>query len=192
MPEDLQNIFIEGLKKGDRKIFDRIFRMYYSPLCNYSLRYVPDRDTAEEIVQDMFFKLWMKRDEVLIHTSFHSYLYQSVRNYSLNYISQEKSQEKHRQYIGFQLKDHLEHFDDLEQTDLDLLIKEAILRLPDKRREVFELSRYEGLKNAQIAEKLNISVKTVEAQMTKAFEQMRKVLKDYLPFWLFLWFMNLH
>jgi RNA polymerase sigma-70 factor (ECF subfamily) len=192
MPDDLQNIFIEGLKNGDRKIFDRIFRMYYSLLCNYSLRYVPDRETAEEIVQDMFFKLWMKRDELVIHTSFQSYLYQAVRNYSLNFISQEKLQEKHRQYIGFQVKDNHDHFDQLEQTDLDLLIKEAVLRLPDKRREVFELSRHEGLKNAEIAEKLNISVKTVEAQMTKALEQLRKVLKDYLPFWLFLWFMNMH
>lgn len=192
MPDDLQNIFIEGLKNGDRKIFDRIFRMYYSPLCTYSLRYVPDSDTAEEIVQDMFFKLWMKRDELLIHTSFQSYLYQAVRNYSLNYISQQKLQEKHRQYIGFQVKDHHDHFDDLEQTDLDLMIKEAVLKLPDKRREVFELSRYEGLKNAQIAEKLNISVKTVEAQMTKAFEHLRKLLKDYLPVWIIYWLMNMN
>ncbi len=181
MPDLSQNILIDGLKNGDQKVFDRIFRLYYSPLCKYCMRYVADAESAEEIVQELFCKLWMKREDLVIHTSMQSYLYQAVRNYALNEISQKKLQEKHRQFIGFAVKNQEDHSDLLEEADLDQLIRTALLRLPDKRREVFELSRHEGLKYQQIADKLNISVKTVEAQMTKALGQLRSMLKDYLP-----------
>ncbi|NOU48040.1 MAG: RNA polymerase sigma-70 factor [Bacteroidales bacterium] len=181
MPNDLQHRLIEGLRSGDRKIFEEIFRMYYSPLCRYCLRYVSDTQIAEEIVQDLFFRLWEKREKLILHLSLQSYLYKSVKNYSINYINQLKIQEKHRQYVGFNAKESQEPIDQLEEIDLELLINNTILKLPEKRREVFELSRHEGLKYSEIAEKLNISIKTVEAQMSKSLEQLRLVLKEYLP-----------
>lgn len=181
MSNDLQSRLIDGLKAGDKSIFDEIFKMYYTPLCHYCMRYVSDLEVAEEIVQDLFFKLWLKRDDLLIHSSLQSYLYQAVKNHSLNYIYQLKIQEKHRKYVGFNVKDSHDPVDNLEEIDLEILIREAVLKLPAKRREVFELSRHEGLKYAQIAEKLDISVKTVEAQMSKALEHLRIVLKEYLP-----------
>jgi RNA polymerase sigma-70 factor (ECF subfamily) len=186
MPNDLQNRLIEGLTAGDKSVFDEIFRMYYAPLCQYCMRYVSDMQVTEEIVQDLFFKLWLKRDNLIIHSSLQSYLYQAVKNHSLNYIYQLKIQEKHRKYVGFNVKDSHDPFDKLEEVDLEILIREAILKLPEKRRVVFELSRHEGLKYAQIAEKLDISVKTVEAQMSKALEHLRIVLKEYLPIYMIL------
>ncbi len=188
MAEDLQIRLIEGLKTGDKRIFDEIFRLYYAPLCHYCKRFVSDAEIAEEIVQDLFFKLWIKRDSLILRTSLQSYLFKAVKNHSLNYLNQLKIQEKHRQYVGFQVNDPFVASDQLEESDLTILIQGAILKLPDKRREVFELSRHEGLKYSQIAEKLNISVKTVEAQMSKALEQLRNVLKEYLLIALFfLW-----
>jgi RNA polymerase sigma-70 factor (ECF subfamily) len=180
MSNDLQIRLIEGLKSGDKKIFDEIFKMYYTPLCHYCIRYVSDPEITEEIVQDLFFKLWIKRESLILHSSLQSYLYKAVKNHSLNYINQLKIQERHRQYVGFTAKETHDSFDQLEETDLELLIKGAILKLPEKRRAVFELSRNDGLKYAQIAEKLNISIKTVEAQMSKALEQLRTVLKEYV------------
>lgn len=188
MTNDLQNRLIEGLQGGDKKVFDEIFKLYYTPLCHYCMRYVSDNQVSEEIVQDLFFKLWIKREHLILHASLQSYLYKAVKNHALNYINQKKIQEKHRQYVGFNVKDSHNPFDQLEENDLELLIKGAILKLPDKRREVFELSRHEGLKYNQIALKLNISVKTVEAQMSKALEQLRNVLKEYvLILLIFFW-----
>ncbi len=188
MSNEIESRLIEGLKSGDKKIFDEIFKMHYTPLCHYCMRYVSDMEVTEEIVQDLFFKLWLKREKLVIHSSLESYLFQAVKNHSLNYLNQLRIQDRHRQYVGFNVKDSQDPFNDLEETDLETLIKEAVLKLPDKRRQVFELSRHDGLKYAQIAEKMSISVKTVEAQMSKALEQLRIVLKDYIPTILMLLF----
>ncbi|MDA3944278.1 MAG: RNA polymerase sigma-70 factor [Bacteroidetes bacterium] len=179
---DNQLKWIEGLKAGSRKDFDEIFRRYYAELVNFCMRYVVDQDMASEIVQDMFVKLWIRRDDLLVNSSLKSYLYRATQNHALNYLNQQKIQDKYKSYIGFQTLNGVESpLDKLQESDLEKEIKRAVLDLPEKRRMVFEMSRHDGLKNKQIAEKLNISVKTVENQMTKALEQLRKSLKQFLP-----------
>ncbi len=173
--------FIQGLKNGDEKVFEELFKAYYAPLCEYCLRYVSDADMAEEIVQDLFFKMWVKRDELNINVSIKSYFYISLRNHALNYINRLKIQDRYNQFVEIRTKNEVDYpIDVLEEKDMERIMKQAIAMLPEKRREIFEMSRFEELKYSEIAEKLNVSVKTVESQMSKALEHMRKVLAKYL------------
>lgn len=179
---DDQQRLIYGLRKGDKKIFEEIYRLYYTPLCFYCLRYVGEMEEAKEAVQTIFLTLWLKRREIEITTSVKSYLYKAVQNYALNQLQQEKTRQKYivrKAHFAALNSENGEHR--MEEEELKKVIKLAILNLPEKRREIFELSRFEDMKYAQIAKRLAISVKTVEAQMSKSLEYLRKVLKEYLP-----------
>ncbi len=176
-----QDRFAEGLKKGDRQIFEELFHRYYAELCHYALRFVPDEDTAEEIVQELFFRMWEKREQVKINTSIESYLFIALRNLAMNYISSRKIHDRYRQFEAQQSKTGLEFpTDALEEEDMQRIMKQAVAMLPEKRRQIFELSRFEHLKYEEIAKKLNVSVKTVETHMSKSLSQLRKVLARFL------------
>ncbi|NTW23311.1 MAG: RNA polymerase sigma-70 factor [Lentimicrobium sp.] len=173
--------FTQGLKNGDEKVFEELFKAYYTPLCDYCLRYVSDADMAEEIVQDLFFKMWVKREELNINVSIKSYFYISLRNHALNYINRLKIQDRYNQFVEIRTRNDVDYpIDVLEEKDMERIMKQAIAMLPEKRREIFEMSRFEDMKYSEIAEKLNVSVKTVESQMSKALEHMRKVLSKFL------------
>jgi len=184
---DDQQKLRKGLKEGNKEIFEEIYRQYYSPLCFYCMRYVGDIEEAKEIVQGLFLKIWIKRNELDINTSVTSYLYRAVQNYALNHLHQQKVKQK---YIinkaHFPNQPSENGHQKMEEEELKKLIKSAVLKLPDKRRKIFELSRYENMKYTQIAEHLTISVKTVEAQMSKSLKYLRQVLKEYLPVLLLL------
>lgn len=176
---DNDALYLKGLKEGDRFVFEQIFREHYPLLCSYARRYVPDKSTAEEIVQDFFCKLWDKHDDIQINTGFSSYLRKAVINHSLNYTRRVETERKFVDY-GDNLEEIHGTNDHDSNNELSEYITRALLELPEKRREIFELSRFEGLKYHEIAEKLNLSVKTVETQMTRSLEFMRKYLKDFI------------
>ncbi len=189
--EDAQLRYLAGLKAGDKKIFEEIYREYYSPLCYYCLRFVGSSEESEEIVQGLFLKLWVKRQELKINTSLKSYLYRSVQNYALNYLQQQKNHSVHRLNDFSETEEPNAGAHELmEETELDDRIKNAIAEMPERRRIIFELSRFSELKYQQIAEHLEISVKTVESQMAKALQSLRESLKDYLPMIVLLFFIN--
>lgn len=158
------------------------FRAYYQPLCNYAYTFVQDRDEAEEIVQSAFLSVWEKRESIEIRTSLKSYLYTMVRNACLNVIKHEKIKQKH---IGEELATAERSYDSVSQrvnsSELETRIQVSMEKLPEQCRLIFKLSRFEELKYAEIADQLNISVKTVENQIGKALKIMREELKDYLP-----------
>lgn len=182
---DDQQRLRNGLKSGDKKIFEEVYRLYFSPLCFYCVRYVGDMEEAKEIVQSIFLNLWLKRNEININTSIKSYLYKAVQNLSLNQLQQQKTKQKYMIRKAHFPKQNSENGElKMEEEELRNEIRKAILGMPDKRREIFELSRFENLKYAQIAERLTISVKTVEAQMSKSLKYLRKVLKEYNPVFL--------
>jgi len=179
---DKRDKLIEGLKRGDKAVFETVYREYYMPLCYYCLRYTERIEDAEEIVQDLFLKLWIKHKELEINSSLKAYLYRAVQNYALNYLSKKKTKNKYLMIQGGHVFDNFEKGNSkLEEEELRIILKEAILKMPEKRRHIFELSRFDGLKYGKIADKLSISVKTVETQMTKSLKYLRVVLKDYLP-----------
>lgn len=179
LPEQLH---IKALSEGDITVFEMIFRNYYQPLCNYAYTFLQDKEDAEEIVQSTFLLVWEKRDALAIRTSVKPYLYAMVRNACLNVLKHQKVKQK---FAGEEIALADRSHDDVSQhvasNELELRIKVAMNELPEQCRMVFKLSRFEELKYAEIAEQLNISVKTVENHMGKALKIMREQLKDYLP-----------
>jgi RNA polymerase sigma-70 factor (ECF subfamily) len=172
----------EALAAGDITAFEMYFRTYYQPLCNYAYTFLQDKAESEEIVQATFLSVWEKKSSLKITTSAKSYLYAMVRNACLNVIKHEKIKQK---YAGEELALADAGYESVAHTvtknELELRIQSAIQTLPEQCRLVFKLSRLEELKYNEIAEQLNISVKTVENHMGKALKIMREQLKDYLP-----------
>ncbi len=171
-------------------VFDNIFRDYYKSLRAYAFRYVGDLFAAEDIVQDVFFQLWEKRNELQKINSIRSYLFTSVFNKASNYSKHRKIVEKYKSgsksafseledYYHQQINDVTESILALE---LEHRIAEIINDFPEQCKNVFLLSREKGLKNQEIADKLGVSIKAVEKQITKALMIMRENLKDYLLF----------
>jgi RNA polymerase sigma-70 factor (family 1) len=182
-----QSQFVSALRDGDEVVYELVFKDYYNSLCNYAHSIVEDLDEAEEMVQNTFLTLWENRLEINIHTSVKSYLYQAVHNNCLNRLKHEKVRQaygKYKQQTADDLYDSVSQ--QLISKELQLQIKDAIEALPDQCRRVFELSRFEYLTYAEIAEQLGISIKTVEKHMIKALKHMREHLKDYLPILLLL------
>lgn len=180
---------LETLRQGNESAFEMIFRTYYQPLCRYAYSFLQDKEEAEEVVQSAFITIWEKRNNLSIETSFKSYLYRMVRNTCLNVIKHEKVKQQHVAHelavteVAYEAVDHK-----VQAAELEIKITEAMKTLPEQCRLVFQLSRFEELKYQEIADQLDISVKTVENHMGKALRLMREQLKDYLP--LFLIFMK--
>jgi len=149
------------------------------------MKYVRDLDEAKTIVHEVFITVWEKFGTLPADTNFRSYFYTSVRNRSLNYIRDRK---KHVTIDSVPEPPAADNNTALEADELEKEIEVGIAMLPDKCRMVFELNRMEGLKYAQIADKMGISVKTVEAQMSKALSHLREHLKEFLTLiFLMLW-----
>lgn len=160
------------------KEFDSYFRKLYLPLGMYALRIVGDADTAEDLVADSFSKVWQKIREGLEIDNFKSYIYQSVRNECLSYLRNKK------ETVG--LENIMEiNYETIDISERDAKIWKAIDGLPEKCRQVFLLSKRDGLSNEEIAEEMGISIKTVKNQMTKAFSRLREALSSgHKPFFL--------
>jgi RNA polymerase sigma-70 factor (ECF subfamily) len=164
--------------------FEKLFRELFKPLCGFALRYVPDADEAKGIVHDVFVHLWERFETLPADTNHRSYLYTAVRNRCLNYLRDRKKTVALDTIANQQTAPEESA---LETEQLSQEIDWAIQQLPERCREVFELNRFGGLKYIQIAEKLGISVKTVETQMTKALSHLRTHLAKYLSLLIFLW-----
>lgn len=182
MLQEKENILFDEIKNGNEKVFNQAFDRYYSCLCFYSDKILHDFDLSRSIVQQVFVDLWVKRENLHIN-SLKSYLYQSVHNGSLDVLKHKKAELK---YLSTLQKTESCTFSDLlEEAELADKINRAIQKLPEKCREIFVLCRFEELKYSEIADRLNISVKTVEMQIGIALRKMRKELSDYQMIQLF-------
>ena len=176
-----------GLRRGKEEAFAYVFRMYYSPLLNYAGRILKYVEAANDVVQECFCRLYERRRELRKELQVRPYLYKSVYNACMDAIKHQKVESN---YINQELLDF--YFSKVVETpeaeqalldeDLKGAIQDAINKLPERCREIFVLSKVDGLSNKQIAEQLNISMKTVEAQMTTAFVRLRKELGWLLCF----------
>jgi len=172
---------LHSIRTGDEQVFEKLFKDQYPVLCGYARKYLDDVDQAEEIVQEMFFNFWQKKEKMEINTSIEAYLFRSVRNSCLNYLKHLKIREEHRLATNHEIrKKEQEIHDSVVALELQERIVNVIEQLPPERKKIFKMSRYEELKYREIAEKLNLSVKTVEAQMGKALKYLRLHLAEYL------------
>ena len=190
MNQPEEKVLFDRIKKGDVKAFEMVFNKYYGHLCSFAAKFITDNVAAEEIVQDLFVKLWEKREQLSIETSLKNYLFRSVKNLCMNYIQHNKTKIRHAEIVLSEVENNFTDDDSYPEIDLAFKIEESINSLPEKRREIFSLSRQEGLKYHEIAQKLNISVKTVETQMSLAIKTLRDKLKKYNTFFytfLLLW-----
>lgn len=178
-----EKALFEAIKLNDEKAFEKLFHFYYSHLCLFATKILRDDISAEEIVQDFFVKLWEKRTHLTIETSVKNYLFRSVKNLCLNYVQHNKIKLRHAQTIISDAQNNTLK-DEYYEIDLAEKIEESILALPEKRQIIFRLSREDGLKYREIAEKLNVSIKTVETQMSLAIKTLRDKLKNYKTFFL--------
>lgn len=170
------------LKEGDETAFEMTFKTHYQALCNYAYTFLQDRDEAEEIVQATFLNFWEKRQGIDIQSSMKSYLYRAVRNTCLNAIKHSKIRQIHAsETIATTNPGYESVAQAVDASELDGRIASAMEKLPEQCRLIFKMSRFEELKYAEIADHLNLSVKTVENQMGKALKIMREQLKEYLP-----------
>jgi RNA polymerase sigma-70 factor (ECF subfamily) len=171
----------------DEQTLKSLFRDHFNGLCRFAAGYVKDDEAAREIVQDSFVSLWEKRDVIDLSKPVKTYLSTTVRNKCLNYLRDHKKFSN--DLLALENLSHetvYDQSDRLVESDIRIQIATAIEELPEKRREIFKLSRYQNLKYQQIADHLQISVKTVETQMSKALEHMRIRLAEYLPIVIFL------
>ncbi len=171
---------IRRIKEGDIKVFESVFRLYYAPLCLYAGGITGSKDVAEEIVQDVFYAIWKNRDALHIFHSLKSYLYGSVRNRSLQFCESREIRERYKEAVLSGKKVHTpDPQDNMEYEELATLINRTLSRLPQRRVEIFRMHRFKGMKYHEIATVLSISVKTVEAEMTKTLKALRKEVEHY-------------
>ena len=166
------------IRKGDIKAFEALFREYYVPLCQFAIKYVNDKDNAEEIVQDFFYQYWKNKETMAVPQSLKAYMYVSVRNNCLNHLRNQNVRQKYAMQIAENLSENSEYSlqPTLEIKELQYRIDEILNDLPERCSLIFRMSRYEGLKYREIAEALSVSVKTVEANMGKALQSLREKL----------------
>jgi len=187
----LEKDLIFQLRNGDRASFEILFHFYYPGLVVYSSQFTTDRMDSEEIVQDFFVKLWQIHRDIQLTDSLKGYFFSSVKNRCFNYLKHKKIKQKYILAIGKLSENHLVYDPDLYVvSELQSKIKCAIDHLPNKCREVFDMSRIRGMKNEEIASELNISKRTVETHISNALKQLKSELKDYLSFLILLGFFS--
>ena len=182
MDRQEEAVLFNKIKKGDEKAFEKLFHCYYSHLCHFAEQFIQNKAEAEEIVQDTFVGVWEKKKNISITTSVKNYLFRSVKNSCLNFLKHNQIKNQYAEKFLSEASQAEPDDEGFIETGLFQKIEECINSLPEKRREVFRMSREEGLKYREIAEKLNISVKTVETHMGLAIKTLRDKLSQFTTF----------
>jgi len=170
------------IKLGDELAFELLFKKYYTILCSFSNKYLFNYEEAQDVVQDVFLKLWENRDEIDPDESLKAYLFRSTANSSISKLRRRTVKTKYDEILKLVYIENSElspHDSFLEQ-ELSEYLGLALNKIPPQCRKVFDLSRIEGLKYSEIAEYLKISVKTVESHISKALSILRTELREYL------------
>jgi len=195
--QHLNNELIRSLRQGKEQAFRAVFMTWFESLEVFAKAYVEDREVARDMVQEVFANLWSKRSSLPEKASLKAWLYQATRNNCLNYLKRLKVQAKyekraldnyHDLRLNYEALLRL-NFDTISYHELLETVNNAISSLPERCREVFELSRYDEMKNREIAEKLGISVKAVEGHISKALKQLKDQLNTHYSSDLILFFL---
>lgn len=178
------------LLSGDVATFKDVYQHFLRPLHVYAITMLKDEDVAKGMVQNIFLKLWERKSTLSFSGSIQAYLYGAVYHECLNYLRHEKVKVNHQDHILYTMNNKNEAGSGMELLDLGEKLQQALNELPERCRTIFQLSRFEELKYQEIANELDISIKTVEAQMGKALRILRVKLVDFLP--IIIWLTSYH
>jgi len=171
----------ERIRAGDESAFDTVFRSHYPHLVRMAESVVRERALAEEVAQEVMLELWRRRETLQVEQTFRAYLLRSTRNRALNHVRHQRVVAREAAIAAIESPTAPSAEDEMLGTELEQAVRMAIDGLPEKCREVFQLSREQGLKYAEIAVALEISVKTVEKRMGQALAELRDRLQQWLP-----------
>lgn len=175
--------WIENIQKGDEESFEFLFKKYFLPLTRFAWRYVNSKAIAEELVQEIFAIVWEKRKDLDTTGSVRSYLYSSVRNLSINHLNHHEIKNRYdKQWTSQRENPEIKFHDEIREEQIRNAIATAIEELPQRSKMTYKLHRYDGLTYQEIAEVMEVSVKTVESQMTRTLKILRERLSYLLPF----------
>jgi len=187
-PSSANSNLTVSIKLGDKQSLELLFHTLYPRLCAYARKFLQDTDDAEEVVQELFYSLWKNRASLDESKSLHSYLFTSVKNSCLNLIESKKCRTRYADMMKFMYSSGDANYNNSYHTllanDLENDFHSALEQLPQECRKVFVLSRMEGLKYQEIATRLNVSIKTVETQMSRALTKLRLQLKGHMTIFL--------
>lgn len=169
-------LLVRQLKRGNEKAFEKLYKKYRDDIFTYSKALIRSHSSAEEIVQEVFLKLWLNADDLDPDLSLRSYLFTISRNLSFDFLRKASNNRKLREEI-FYITESMEVPEELLNQEYDLLKNRAIAELPPKRRLIFEMSRNEGKSYKDISSELGISVSTVKTQMSEALQFLRQYLR---------------
>ena len=182
-----EKLLISGLQQQNKVIFDLVFTYYYSGLCAFANQILKDIQASEDLVQDFFVKIWHQADKIQINCSLKSYFFSSIKNRAFDILKHEKVKTQYANLNdGCEESVTPDEIWEFTQGELEELIEKALQQVPPRAREIFELSRFKGVANDDIARQLNISKRTVEVQISRALQVLRVELKDYLPLFMIL------
>lgn len=173
--EFTDEILITGIKRDDYSCYNQLFVRYYSRLCAFVFNQTQNYTASEDVVQELFIRLWIQRGQLDIKESISGYLYKASKNAALNYLRAEKSRRKSIQNIPvreWQTDENL-----IEQIEFSAVLNQCIGQLPERSRDVFMKSRFDGLKQQEIADQLGISVKTIKNQIWKSLQFLKACLE---------------
>ena len=184
----------ELIKNSDRNAYEQLFKMYYTPLVSFARNIIRDTDAAEDLVQEVFVKIWERKHTIEIKTSVKAYLYMAVKNHCLNKLKTEQRNAFLNDEMADDVRVATNNTEEYSNTiELSKHIDNALNLLPPKCAVIFKMSRFEDKTYKEIAEALELSVKTVENQMGKALSIMRGALSPYLNqvyLWLTIFFIK--
>lgn len=190
MPDYNKDNILKHLAAGDEKAITWLFRTHYASMCRSAYRILPDEHLVEDLAQEVFLELWKKREKHTIKTDIAAYLRRATRNKTLNYIRDQKIDFRDAPPKEELKAQTISVLQSLNAEDLQQDIDAAIDKLPERCRLVFVLSRFEEMTYREIADQLDISIKTVEHQIVKALRLLRVALKQYLPLFILFWAFN--
>lgn len=178
----LEKKILLDYKYGNKQAFEYLFKSYYKPLCNYAFQILKNQVHAEEVVEELFVKLWENRSKTDVQQSFKAYLYRSTYNSCMNYLRKQKNEQKYRDFFQHHISPDFSHTEDKEPYPLSSIIEielekemHAIIEsLPEQCRKIFKMSRFDEKSHEEIAGEMNITINTVKTQIVRALSKIRE------------------